>query len=95
MESVIAFLNWALEDCTMLIVWSAVFLFALVIAVKCQKRSCYLFAIGCVPMMIYFLWAWSGYWSTHEVATAFNRTAQLTSIAIWAMAIRRNRYEHC
>ena len=78
-------LNQLLQDWVMLVAWSVLFLVSLYCARKLGIKRNYLISLGCVPMMIYFLWAFSGWWSTHFVALAFNRASQLVTITIWLM----------
>lgn len=91
MEKGIVFLNWLLVDYVMLGVWSVAFVATLGLAFETRIRWLYLVAFACAPMILYFFWAWSGIWSYHETALAFNRTAQIATLFIGAMALKRMR----
>jgi hypothetical protein len=89
----ITFLNNVLNSYTMLLVWFVPFLAAVMAARKRGKPRFYLLAVFCVPFLIYFTWASTGLWSTHLVALAFNRSAQVTGVIV-LLIFMAGLYEH-
>jgi hypothetical protein len=71
----------------MFIMWLILFELALLRAYKSKDWRLVLLALVCVPFLIYFTWAMTGLWSTHIVALAFNRTAQLSSMFVLVLLI--------
>lgn len=84
---VIEFLHGILTSYLMFFMWLVPFVLALVCALKNGSWLLGLVAIVCIPFLIYFAWAMTGLWSTHIVALAFNRTAQLASIFIIVLLV--------
>lgn len=82
LENAVLWLNLFLKDITMLIAWGVLFIVAVHVAAKTGQRYRYLLALAAIPPMIYFIWAMTGLWSSHVYATAFNRSAQITTILI-------------
>ena len=85
----ILFLNAVWSNFVMLLLWLLFFVITFAWARRNGGRRYYLVPLGTTLMMFYFLWAMSDLWSTHEVATAFNRTAQALMIACWSMVFLR------
>ena len=81
-DHVIDALNWVLEDYTMIAVWGILFIVAVHVAAKTGQKYRYMLALAAIPPMVYFIWARTGLWSSHEYATAFNRSAQVTTVLI-------------
>lgn len=82
---VIEFLNWLFSDLFMLAAWGLVAAWGVVVTRKSNYPKAILIPLACIPPMIYYLWALTGLWSSHEVATAFNRGADFSSIIIILM----------
>ena len=84
---VIKFLHDVLTSYLMFFMWLIPFVLASMCALKRSDWLLGLIAIACIPFLIYFAWAMTGQWSTHIVALAFNRTAQLSSIFVIVLLI--------
>ena len=84
---VIEYLNEILTSYLMFFMWLIPFVLAMVCALKKSNWLLGLVAIACIPFLIYFAWAMTGQWSTHIVALAFNRTAQIASMFVLVLLI--------
>jgi hypothetical protein len=66
----------------MLTLWCIPLLYALYITKRRKLNWIGILAIFCIPFLMYFIWAISDIWDTHEAALAFNRSAQVVAIVI-------------
>lgn len=87
MRLMIDFLNKFFNDYMMIFLWSLPAILALIYWFRSDGRINQLFVLICVPLLLYFIWATTGLWSHHEVATAFNRSAQAVFLAVLVIII--------
>lgn len=66
----------------MFALWLIPLFYAVFIAKRRGLNWILLLAIFTIPFLMYFIWAISDIWSTHEAALAFNRSAQIVAIII-------------
>jgi hypothetical protein len=71
-----------LNSCLMLAVWSVPFFMSVWIAHTNRVKMFYLLACAFLIQMLYFMWAISDVWSTHEAAVTFNRTTDIASVLL-------------
>ena len=83
---IIKLLNYILSDHFMIFVWLIPLSIVIWQAGKIKDRDVALATMIFFPLMLYFVWASTDVWQKHEVATAFNRSAQLVS-AIFATIV--------
>ena len=90
---VIEFLHGALNSYFMLVMWLIPLIYAVMIARKRRVKWVLFLAMVCIPFIMYYVWAITDIWSTHESAVVFNRSAQLLSMGILVLFLA-GLYEH-
>ena len=77
----------------MFILWTIPLIINIYVSFKLKSWRYVLIGIVSIPFLIYFGWAMTGYWSTHEIAKIFNRTTQIVSILL-ILILTIGCYEH-
>lgn len=82
-----------LSNRLMFILWTIPLLINMYAWWQSKSLRFLLISLVAFPFLVYFGWAMTSFWSTHEIAKIFNRSAQISAILL-VVILSIGCYEH-